>query len=249
VTDFLAEWTGKVFVGDCLDFMAQLPSGCVDAVITDPPFLAVFGTTEDRNDIGNFSIIEGWWREISRELLRLTAPGGLLFVFCDWRTYPAFWRGSLGVGWEQRNLCVWTHMSARNYGVFRFCHQLCFVASQEGFMPHAPAGSAYDVWDISQVPTQERRHPTEKPESLLLRCAETTQPGDLIFDPFLGSGTTAVVAERLGRRWCGSEINESYAEMATKRILRAREQLVLPIEPKPAPGIFKHEQASLGVVE
>ena len=70
----------------------------------------------------------------------------------------------------------------------------------------------------------------------------STKETDLIFDPFLGSGTTAVVAERLGRRWCGSEINESYAAMATKRILRAREQLRMDTGPAAVPGIFKQAE-------
>jgi len=62
-------------------------------------------------------------------------------------------------------------------------------------------------------------HPTQKPEALLARifCA-TTKPGDVILDPFLGSGTSAAVAKRLGRRWIGIERDEAYAQAAEKRI-------------------------------
>ena len=57
-----------------------------------------------------------------------------------------------------------------------------------------------------------------------------TSPGDLVLDPFLGSGTTAVVCERLGRRWIGCEINSEYAAMAEKRIQRERDKLQLPFD-------------------
>jgi hypothetical protein len=71
-------------------------------------------------------------------------------------------------------------------------------------------------------------HPWPKPEGLLSRIVDRIAGvGGLVFDPFLGSGTTAVVCERLGRRWIGAEINPEYAAMAEKRIARQREQLTL----------------------
>ena len=62
-------------------------------------------------------------------------------------------------------------------------------------------------------------HPSQKPEELigkLIACA--TDPGDIVLDPFLGSGTTAAAAEALGRRWVGVEVNPAYCEMAKARL-------------------------------
>lgn len=65
----------------------------------------------------------------------------------------------------------------------------------------------------------QRAHPTQKPESLLARVLmATTNPGDLVLDPFFGSGTTGAVAKKLGRRFIGFEREETYAEVARKRI-------------------------------
>ena len=62
-------------------------------------------------------------------------------------------------------------------------------------------------------------HPTQKPEALLARIfSAATKPGDLVLDPFLGSGTSAAVAKRFGRRWIGIERDEAYARAAEKRI-------------------------------
>jgi site-specific DNA-methyltransferase (adenine-specific) len=66
-------------------------------------------------------------------------------------------------------------------------------------------------------------HPTQKPEKLLARIVlASSNPGDLVFDPFLGSGTTAVVAEKLGRRWVGVEIDPLYCCLAQKRLMIAK---------------------------
>lgn len=84
-----------------------------------------------------------------------------------------------------------------------------------------------DVWAMSLVQGKERLrgenrralHPTQKPEEMLKRIIiASSNKGDLVLDPFLGSGTTAVVAKRLGRKWIGIEKNVSYAEAAKKRI-------------------------------
>ncbi len=69
-------------------------------------------------------------------------------------------------------------------------------------------------------------HPSQKPVDLiakLVSCA--SDPGDLVLDPFLGSGTTAVVAENLGRRWLGIEVNPIFVELARQRLASARDLL------------------------
>ena len=68
-----------------------------------------------------------------------------------------------------------------------------------------------------------KAHPTQKPEALLHRLLlASTNPGDLVLDPFFGTGTTGAVARRLGRRWLGIERDPAYAEAATERIARVR---------------------------
>jgi len=278
VTDFLAEWTGKVFVGDCLDFMAQLPSGCVAMVMWDHPYWGVPGC-------------RGQWDEGSAlgQAWRLASSLSSLVLWDYGEQIPNLWILLRKQGWHPRRIVPWVYRNGRTGpSGLRRCAEFAvwatkgetFTFDAQGFEERfdldyltRPGGLVYrrdgretlrdgrfaEPRDWFEWPAQtggyskearERQHPQQKPRKVFARwIGGLSQPTDLIFDPFLGSGTTAVVAERLGRRWIGCEINEQYAAMATKRILRAREQLALPIEPKPAPGIFKHEQASLGVVE
>lgn len=83
-----------------------------------------------------------------------------------------------------------------------------------------------NFWDDISVPywsmPENTDHPTQKPEKLIAKLILASCPeGGLVFDPFLGSGTTSVVAKKLGRHYCGIEINEEYALLAEKRLYMA----------------------------
>lgn len=83
-----------------------------------------------------------------------------------------------------------------------------------------------NFWDDISVPfwsmPENTDHPTQKPEKLYAKLVlASSKPGDLVFDPFLGSGTSAVVAKKLNRHYCGIEINNEYCLWAAKRIINS----------------------------
>ena len=85
-----------------------------------------------------------------------------------------------------------------------------------------------NFWDDISVPfwsmPENTDHPTQKPEKLIAKLIlASSQEGDMVFDPFLGSGTTAVVAKKLGRCYCGIELHLDYCLLAAKRLLLADE--------------------------
>ena len=80
-----------------------------------------------------------------------------------------------------------------------------------------------NFWDDISVPfwsmPENTDHPTQKPEKLYAKLIlASSRPGDVVFDPFLGSGTASVVAKKLDRHWCGVELNEEYCMLAEKRL-------------------------------
>ena len=80
-----------------------------------------------------------------------------------------------------------------------------------------------NFWDDISVPfwsmPENTDHPTQKPEKLYAKLIlASSRPGDLVFDPFLGSGTASVVSKKLGRHWCGIELSEEYCLLAEKRL-------------------------------
>jgi site-specific DNA-methyltransferase (adenine-specific) len=94
-----------------------------------------------------------------------------------------------------------------------------------------PDGQLSSVWRIPTVPRREKlygHHPTQKPLRLVRRAlVASTQEGDLVFDPFCGSGTTAVAAKELGRFFVGAELEAEFAALAARRIKAARRDAVL----------------------
>lgn len=83
-----------------------------------------------------------------------------------------------------------------------------------------------NFWDDISIPfwsmPENTEHPTQKPEKLYAKLIlASSKPGDIVFDPFLGSGTASVVAKKLGRKYCGIELNEEYCLWIAKRLLRA----------------------------
>lgn len=85
-----------------------------------------------------------------------------------------------------------------------------------------------NFWDDISIPfwsmPENTNHPTQKPEKLIAKLVlASSRPNDMVFDPFLGSGTTSVVAKKLGRQFCGIEQNEEYCLWAEKRLQRAAE--------------------------
>ena len=95
---------------------------------------------------------------------------------------------------------------------------------------HLAAGKfATNLWRIPSLKGNNHEkcgHPTQKPEKLIERIVlSSSDAGDLVLDPFLGSGTTAVVAERLGRRWLGIEQSAAYVKLAEKRIAKAQKEI------------------------
>lgn len=90
-----------------------------------------------------------------------------------------------------------------------------------------------NFWDDISVPfwsmPENTDHPTQKPEKLYAKLVlASSRPGDMVFDPFLGSGTASVVAKKLGRHYCGIEINEEYCMYAAKRLRMADGDTSIP---------------------
>ena len=99
---------------------------------------------------------------------------------------------------------------------------------------------ASNFWDDITIPfwsmPENTGHPTQKPEKLIAKLILASCPeGGLVLDPFLGSGTSAVVAAKLGRSYCGIELNDEYCCWALKRLETARE---LPRIQGYADGVF-----------
>lgn len=100
--------------------------------------------------------------------------------------------------------------------------------SKDNYSFYDDSKSCSNVIEINQKIPQKGDHPTVKPVSLMRKLIEIhSKPNDIILDPFLGSGTTAVACKELGRRFIGIEINPDYCQIAQKRVDNTYEQYEL----------------------
>jgi len=226
----------RLILGDCLEYLPTLAAGSVDAVITDPPYSS--GTRREaskgvRKSMNRETADSAWFASdcltttgfvwLMRSLALLTkrtmSKGAHFLSFIDWRMYPQLSAAIESADLRQVGLVVWDkqHFGMGNY--FRNQHELIlhFTYGKSRPMVRRDLGN---VLNVTRQGTD--LHPTEKPVELLsLLVSAVTYEDETVFDPFMGSGTTLVAAELLGRRGIGIEISEEYFDIACRRVEEA----------------------------
>lgn len=234
--------------GDCLDFLRTIEAGSVNLVFADPPYN--IGVKYDQHDdVMPPREYVAWCAEWIKLSARKLAPDGSIWVLIndEWASY--FYQAMCTAGLNPRNWVIWYETFGVNCTT-KFNrtkrHLLYMVKDPKRFtfnraavtVPSArlakygdkranPAGKVMDdVWTIPRVcgTFKERIKgvPTQLPLELLRRIVGcSSNPGDLVCDPFTGSGTSAVVCQELGRRFIGSELSATYVEIARARLLAA----------------------------
>lgn len=229
--------------GDCIAGMRELADDSVDVVITDPPYEAE-AHTEQRRQKGKRSrpgqpdayrgieeaalpfppITAEQREEAVAQLARVTRHCAL--VFCQVEAVSA-WRSSLERGGlRYRRTIPWIKPDAMPSLHGRWPGQAfesIVLATRPGSRACPVGGKAlaysFVREKIGQGTQNKAPHPTTKPQTLMRALvADFTEPGDLIFDAFAGSGSTGIAAVALGRCFLGFELDEAYFEIATRRL-------------------------------
>lgn len=230
-------------VGSCIDLLPTLPAGCADLVFADPPFGIgyKYDVYDDRTDRESYLRFADRWL---CEAARVLAPRGSLFLAIG-DEFAAEYKVRLdALGLIMRNWIIWHYTfgphQKRKFGRDH-THILYYVRDPERFTFNDldirieserqrsgdkranPLGRVPgDVWGVPRLPgnAHERTgHPCQMPEAVLERIINAaSNPGDLVVDPFAGSGTTLAVAKRLGRKWYGCELSEAYATGVRARL-------------------------------
>lgn len=211
----------KIYVGDCLKIMKSWPHKCVDLVVTDPPYGMDYESNryKDGNPFGAIAGDSEYPIEAIKESFRLASRGVL--AFCRWNNLKDIPEPKSFIVWAKNN---WT-AGDLNHEYGRAWEGIAFwPLTNHSFNKSRPS----DVYDLRRVPHSDLSHPTQKPVALMERLIDSNV-GDVILDPFCGSGTTLLAAERLGRKWIGIEINPEYAKIAEDRIAKERSQMKLAI--------------------
>ncbi|MHA1714518.1 MAG: DNA-methyltransferase [Promethearchaeota archaeon] len=212
----------KIIYDDCMQGMDEMPDECVDLIIADPPFgikfngkgsqynrkgeLVISGYREVDTDYDKFSFT---W--ISR-LPRIMKESSSAYIFSGWTNLHDILYAIKKSGLTIINHIIWKYQ----FGVFtkkKFVtshyHVLFVVKNPKKYFFNKIEHYPLDVWEIPRkyIPGQ-LKNGTKLPEDVVCRCINfSSKPGDLIFDPFMGNGTTAISAKMTFRHYYGFEIN------------------------------------------
>lgn len=205
-----------IYHGNCLDILPCVAT--CETVITDPPYAVPTVVAQGRSvtrNVGDLSIIEaGLGLFLSAAAARLS-PAGRMFVFCDGVSYPSVFRSMYGL--MSLALLVWDKGQIGMGREFRKSHELIAHGWREETPVFGDGVGRPDILRCAPVPPTERAHPAQKPTPLLAALMAVCGSGPVL-DPFMGSGSTLVAAQKVGRRAIGVEIEEKYCEIAAERL-------------------------------
>lgn len=206
-------YVNRILQGDCNALLRRLPAGSVDLVLTDPPYGVRYHDRSGRtiaNDADLGAVLGAF-----TELYRVLKPDTFCVSFYGWNRVGEFFRAWTAAGFHPVGHIVWQKSYASSSRFLRAHHEQAYLLAKGN--PPIPSEPLQDVrpWDY----TGNRLHPTEKAVSILRPLVESfSRRGDLVLDPFSGSGSTAVAAALSGRRYLGIELEHSYCELARRRL-------------------------------
>ena len=206
----------RILSGDCIEVMEQLPGACIDLVVTDPPYLVRYRDRSGRRVLGDERA--DWVHPAFREIYRVLKPDSFCISFYGWNHVDIFMSAWKQAGFQPVGHLVWSKRYASRTGFLQARHEQAYLLAKG--WPRHPDRPLPDVqpWTYSG----NRHHPTQKSVDVIEPLVTTfSRRGDLVLDPFLGSGTTALAAQGCGRRYLGIEKDASYCAVAQKRLADA----------------------------
>jgi modification methylase len=252
--DSIRPWLNKFHHGDCATLMDRMPAGSVDLIVTSPPYnirsttgggmrsrgsslwrkaALKAGYAGGNTDDMPYPDYVAWQRKCLTAMMRVLKDDGAIFYNHKWRVQDGLLqdRHEIVEGFPVRQIVIWQRSGGIcfNLNFFLPTYEVIYLICREPFRlakgkdprhPKATCGIG-DVWKFRQ--DRGNDHPAPFPVEIPKRCIESTD-AKIVLDPFMGSGTTAIAAEMLGREWIGIEVASEYCSMAEERIAAWRRQ-------------------------
>lgn len=223
----------KIYNEDCLEFMKRLPDESIDLILTDPPYNTGMTAKSSSTRLKNFfddSYTEEEYLELIRggvsQMFRILKNNRAIYLFINWKELGTWIKEMKRVGFSVKNCIFWDKViHGLNYMNYAYTHEFIIFATKGNFLPkHKENNSPYwkDIWSIqrSQDSNQDNTHheTVKNMDVISIPIIHASEKNDLIFDPFLGSGTTAIACKQLKRNFIGCEISKEYCDIAQRRL-------------------------------
>lgn len=211
----------NIYCGDCLNYMKKIPSESIDLIVTDPPYLIDFQSgyrkrkyNKIKNDaVQNEKLISEYFEHCYRILKNDTT----IYCFCSWHHIDIF-KQEFEKYFKLKNIIIWqknnTSMGDLN-GSYAPKYEMVLFGHKGRRLLN---GFRYpDILEFKR--TNNKLHPTEKPVDLLeLFIKQSSDINDVVFDGFMGSGSTGVACINTNRKFIGCELDENYFKIAEQRL-------------------------------
>lgn len=227
----------RIYRIDAIEGLKKIEDESVDLVVTDPPYNIASKNKSTIQQGRLMTTAEAWgeWdtlhpfdhevfiMQVLSQCYRVLKPGGALYMFTARETNGFFIRKAVQRGFTYQNQLVMaktTQLPSWSKRQWRSAFELCFYVSKGkvrtfNFLSQRECVNLYQY----SIRHKQTKHPTEKPLAFIKKLVLiNSNAGELVLDPFMGSGTTAVAAKETGRQFIGFEINPDYIKMARERL-------------------------------
>lgn len=265
----MQKFQNEIIFGDCIEVLGKIDKPFANLIFADPPFNIgyKYDKYDDKQDKDEYAAWTEQWMTACYNVLK---PDGSFFIAIGDEHAADIKRKADKLGFFMRNWIIWHYtfgQQMKNKFARSHTHILYFVKNRNDFTFNADATRVFsdrqtiykdkranpngkmpdDVWDeyprLCGTFKERMNFPCQMPESLLARIIRvSSDPDEWILDPFSGSGTTAVVANKLNRIYTGIEISEEYVKESEKRIKKSEG---LPVEGEGLPKWPEHADREL----
>jgi len=222
---------------DCLELMKKLPKESIDLILTDPPYGVNFvpqreaakkkyGTAPIANDEIQDDEWEKWFTPIAEELYRVLKNDSVAYLFSGYKVDRHYYTVLEAAGFDIKAVMIWVK---NQFGLgyhFRRQYEKIVVAFKG--KPPVPSKAISDVIFDAKVNSKMQIHSCQKPLPLLgILLRQYSNEGDVVLEPFAGSGSHLMACEKNNRNWVACEVDDTHFENADDRVKREQQQLKL----------------------
>lgn len=222
---------------DCRRRFCRLPDHSIDLILTDPPYniaqystgnIPLPGREALNNDIASWNMVDINPRDFIDEFKRLIKPDGNIFIFTSYNLIGK-WHEVFDSEFDTFQFFIWhkTNPAPKIYknGFLNSCEMIICMWNKGHKWNFSNQNDMHNFFESPICMRPERlsnpKHPAQKPVGLLKHIISiASNPGDVVFDPFMGVGSTGVAALQLGRQFVGCEIDKIYFDAAKQRLER-----------------------------
>lgn len=229
------DWRKCLLRADSRDVIKRIPDNSIDFIFTDPPYnlgkhstgnIPLPGRAPMNNDVAEWDMIDFNPEEWADEFIRILKPTGNLFIFTSYNQLGR-WYNCLDHRFDTSNFMIWhkTNPAPKIFkaGFLNSCEMIFTCWNKKHTWNFISQAEMHNFLESPICMRPERlsnpKHPSQKPVSILKKVIKiASNEDDIIFDPFMGVGSTGVAALELGRRFIGVELENDYFIASKKRI-------------------------------